>query len=576
MTLSHITVPAVSPRVQYVADGQQTDFVYPFPIFAADDLAVMRGAAVLTGGYTVLGAGDSGGGTVQFLEPPALGSIITLRRALTIRRTTDILQGSAMRADTFNDEFDRQVAVSQDLAEQIGRTLRAPAHDRPASLVVPERDQRANRTLVFDEDGNATVGDAGIGPSGVAIYNPAMPGAVERTVQGRLGDRVSVKDFGAVGDGLTDDTAAILAALAAAAAVHAPAGTYLVGAPIRVGGGQSLTGDGAASVLKATAAGIAVVELVAERALVADLAVEGGAVGVKLYGRDAPARHCRVSGVRIDGATTGLQLDGHTDPNRPCAMNTVEAVTIRDPALHGVHLTLSGAGVAPQGNRLRGVVVDGQGGSMTGCGFFVEQAEQATCLTDCEARVPSTAAAGVRLGPGSDRTFVTNLRTHSPGAVTNVHIQAGASESAIVNLSGESAGSAVWDQSAGPTVRINAGWPDRHALGEASFDLVTAAAADLATVRWGDAYYDGLSTVDLAMTTRLHLVSAWSGAVTARLPDPTAVPGEMTTIKKTDPSANAVTVEDVNGAGPDNAPVVLANRYDRVTVMSNGAAWWAL
>jgi hypothetical protein len=50
----------------------------------------------------------------------------------------------------------------------------------------------------------------------------------------------------------------------------------------------------------------------------------------------------------------------------------------------------------------------------------------------------------------------------------------------------------------------------------------------------------------------------------------------MTTIKKTDPSANAVTVEDVNGAGPDNAPVVLANRYDRVTVMSNGAAWWAL
>jgi hypothetical protein len=299
-------------------------------------------------------------------------------------------------------------------------------------------------------------------------------------------------------------------------------------------------------------------------------------VGVKLYGRDAPARRNLVRGVRVTGATTGVQLDGHDDPNRPCALNTLESVQIRDPALHGVHLTLTGAGAAPQGNRLRGVVVDGQGGSMSGCGFFLEHAEQGTSLTDCEARVPSTAAAGLRLGAGSDRTFVLNLRTHSPGAVTNVHIQAGASETAIVNLSGESAGSAVWDQSAGPTVRINAGWPDRHALGDASMDSLTVGTLDLATVRWADAFHDGQATVDLSTAVRLHLISAWSGAVTARLPDPTTVPGEMVTVKKSDPSGNAVTVQDVVGGGPDNAWVTLASQYDRVTVMSNGASWWVL
>jgi len=57
--------------------------------------------------------------------------------------------------------------------------------------------------------------------------------SVTRTVQSRLRDFVSVKDFGAVGDGVTDDTAAIQAAINSAAAtnigkVYFPAGHYIV------------------------------------------------------------------------------------------------------------------------------------------------------------------------------------------------------------------------------------------------------------------------------------------------------------------------------------------------------------
>ena len=43
----------------------------------------------------------------------------------------------------------------------------------------------------------------------VTYYNPASTDAVERTVESRLSDVMSVKDFGAVGDGVTDDKDAI-------------------------------------------------------------------------------------------------------------------------------------------------------------------------------------------------------------------------------------------------------------------------------------------------------------------------------------------------------------------------------
>lgn len=70
--------------------------------------------------------------------------------------------------------------------------------------------------------------------------------AVQRTVQSKLRDVVSVKDFGAVGDGATDDTAAIQAAIdSGALVIDFPPGIYLITAPLVTAmKGQHLRGSG--------------------------------------------------------------------------------------------------------------------------------------------------------------------------------------------------------------------------------------------------------------------------------------------------------------------------------------------
>ena len=82
-------------------------------------------------------------------------------------------------------------------------------------------------------------------------YNEGGIGAVNRTVQTRLQDYVSVKDFGAKGDGATNDTAAIQAAIASAQTyaggsnVFFPAGNYLISSTLNIASSSvQLVGEG--------------------------------------------------------------------------------------------------------------------------------------------------------------------------------------------------------------------------------------------------------------------------------------------------------------------------------------------
>lgn len=91
---------------------------------------------------------------------------------------------------------------------------------------------------------------AASGGSNLIGFIQSGTGAVATTVQTKLRESVSVKDFGAVGDGVTDDTAAIQAAVNAAEAnrnneIVFPVGNYVITSTIVIRGGIRLIGQGA-------------------------------------------------------------------------------------------------------------------------------------------------------------------------------------------------------------------------------------------------------------------------------------------------------------------------------------------
>jgi|GEM_PF-488023 hypothetical protein len=208
----HITIGDVAPRVQYVADGTQASFTYPFPIFEVADLELRLDNLVHLAGFTVTGAGLSTGGAVILDVPPPRGTLVTLRRHLAIARTTDFQDNGILRARVLNDELDYQVAAMQELSDGLGATLHLDPGEIGGITTLPFRTARANRLLGFDSVGDVTVFDRGEG-----TLTLAFPGAVPRTVEDKLAERLTARDFGAVGDGMVDDGPALQAAMNAAA-----------------------------------------------------------------------------------------------------------------------------------------------------------------------------------------------------------------------------------------------------------------------------------------------------------------------------------------------------------------------
>ena len=441
--------------------------------------------------------------------------------------------------------------------------------ENPGSVVLPERGLRANKALGFDGDGNPVAVPLS-GSMASPNFTAQGAGAVVRTAQDKFSDAVSVKDFGAVGDGLHDDTLAFQKALGSHDAVFVPGGTYIISQTIELREGQTLAGAGDVSVLKSSSA-ITLIEMSASYATLQYMKLVGGSVGLKLYGKTSPCVNNSVTDLTIWQAGTGILLDGYQSPDNPCYWNNFDRVLVAQPAINGIHLTKTGGGDTPNANRFHQCRVYSLGAATSGHGLYVEHGQFNNSFIDFEANVSNTVEACVRLGAHSNKTLFVNLYTESSNSIPNVKLDAGSIETAIYNLLSMSDGAAIWDFSGGQYTAYNAGYPYKNRL-----QKTTVTDLNTTLQRYDTRYIDTSGVVQLVADRSMQLLSSYGGALTAKLPKASEATGVMMMIKKIDTSKNVITVREDAGNGPDRTNYYLGSANDFVTVMSNGAEWFVI
>jgi hypothetical protein len=154
----------------------------------------------------------------------------------------------------------------------------------PAQIYVDGADfsilvQDSKGSMVYNFPSGTGIGADACG----LIYNPPFTGAVPYPVCEKLEQVVSVKDFGAVGDGVANDLAAFVAAVAASSAVYVPPGTYLCNGEFSLKSNFKLYGAGLASIIKWGSDYSQILISNMTNVVVEDLLIDGGGQTTNIY-----------------------------------------------------------------------------------------------------------------------------------------------------------------------------------------------------------------------------------------------------------------------------------------------------
>jgi hypothetical protein len=568
----HIKMPDVSPRVVYTANGIDTSFNFPFPIFATEDIHIRLDNITQSAGYVVSGEGDSNGGVVTFDTPPTSGTRVLILREVPYERLTDFLESGEFNAKSLNNELDYLTASIQQIARDQDSMLRFNADEQNTNPQLPDVQNRKNKALGFDANGNPVAVDYGLTQS-PSSFTPMGSNAVARLVNDKLSDTVSIRDFGAIGDGVHDDTLAIQSALQAHDCIYIPADTYRITNTIQIGFGKQIFGAGHSAIIKADSNLFDVLNVRSGYCALSNFKIDGGNVGIKLIGQDAPCVQNRFENITIKNPNNGIILDGGTDSNKPCYWNIFKNILVLSPSENGIILTKSGVNAdTPNANIFDACRIYSNGSTITNHGINLEYGSFYNRFINCEVNVDGTAQSCFTIGANANETVIDNLYCESSNGVPNVVLKSGSQGTYIQNLLAMSDGAAIQDESEGAYQAINAGHPTPNKFDSMQVDDFTATLTRADTVFVEAA---GVATVSLTTTKSVHLVSANQGDITIDLPLASTVQGATYVIKKIDFTGNAVKISEPNGLGIDRKDeIILGGPYDYVAILSNGAEWF--
>ena len=164
-----MTVTANTTRNDYVGNGQSV-YSYTFQLNDASDVTVYLDGVVqtLNTHYTVENVGVGSGGTITFTlvdennNPihPSASNTISIVMEMDLDRDTNYQQSGLFAASDVNNDFDRLWLATNQQQTRLGRSIHIANNDLDRDMFLPLYNQRANKVIAFDSNGNVTTSTA--------------------------------------------------------------------------------------------------------------------------------------------------------------------------------------------------------------------------------------------------------------------------------------------------------------------------------------------------------------------------------------------------------------------------------
>jgi hypothetical protein len=160
-----MTISSTITKNSYSGNGSTTAFAFAYYIISENDVEVIIRSSngtetvqSLTTHYTVTGVQNNSGGTVTMVTAPATGETLVIRRATSKIQDTDYVANDPFPAETHEAALDKGVLISQELQEQVNRSIKISRTNTMTSTdFTVGASERANKVLAFDSSGEISV-----------------------------------------------------------------------------------------------------------------------------------------------------------------------------------------------------------------------------------------------------------------------------------------------------------------------------------------------------------------------------------------------------------------------------------